>query len=132
MHAHTHKYIPFANHSITHYVLSIHFANVTVNFNCFYTFSAEITNYRAYFTVGRIFNERRHFKYVQTNVNTLECCRNRGCHLQSDIQCACARHHPQHCSGGISKPHFLKKHASYIYIYLWLICICMHKWILFP
>jgi hypothetical protein len=41
---------PFAYHFITHYVLSIHFTNVTVNFNCFHTFSTEMTNYRAYFT----------------------------------------------------------------------------------
>ena len=47
-----------------------------VNFNCFHSFSTEIMNCRAYFTVVRIFNEWRHFKYVQTNVNTLECCHN--------------------------------------------------------
>ena len=45
--------------------LSKPFTNVTVNLNCFHTFSTEITNYRAYFTVSGIFNERRHFKYVQ-------------------------------------------------------------------
>ena len=97
------------------HVLSIHFTNVTVNLNCFHIFSTEITNYRAYFTVCRIFNERRHFKYVQTNVNMLECCPNGGCRLSTDvgIQCAYARHRPQRWSGGISKRYLLKKHASY-------------------
>ena len=65
--------------------------------------------------VGGIFNEQRHFKYVQMNVNLLECCRNGVFRLPTDagIQCACARHRPQHCSGGISKWYLLKKHASY-------------------
>ena len=78
-----------------------------------WTFSNEITNYRVYFTVCRNFNEWRHIKYVQTNVNTLECCRNCSCRLPTDvgIQCACTRHLPQLCSGEISKRYLLKKHA---------------------
>jgi hypothetical protein len=56
-----------------------------MNFNCFHTFSTEIKNYRAYFRVGGIFNERRHLKYVQTNINMLECCRDDGCRLPTDL-----------------------------------------------
>ena len=111
------KYVIGARSS-THYVLSMHFTNVMVNFNCFHTFNTEITNYRTYFTVCRVFNEQRHFKYVQTNVNTLECCRNGGCRLPTDvvIQCTCVRHRPQRCSGGILKRYLLKK-ISLVYIY---------------
>ena len=102
------KYV-IGTRSINHYVFSIHLKNVMVNFNCFHTFNTEITNYRTYFTVCRVFNEQRHFKYVQTNVNTLECCHNGSYRLQ----CAYARHRPQCCSGGISKRYLLKKYASY-------------------
>ena len=56
-----------------------------VIFKCFHTFSTEITNYRAYSTVDGILNDRRHFKYIQKNVNMLECCRNGGCHLPTDV-----------------------------------------------
>ena len=65
--------------------------NVTVNFNCFHIFSTEIMNYRAYFTVVGIFNERRHFKYVQMNVNTLEWCCIGGCRLPTDVGIQCVR-----------------------------------------
>ena len=102
-----------------------------VNFNCFHSFSTEIMNCRAYFTVVRIFNEWRHFKYVQTNVNTLECCRNGGCRLPTGvgIQCACARHRPQPCSGGISKRYSLNKNMPRKYKIPFHVICNPHPWV---
>ena len=97
---------------------SIHFTNVTVNFDCFHIFSTEMKNYRRYFTVCRSFYERRYFKFVQTKVNMLKCCRNGGCLLPTDvgIQCACA----WHCSTAVEEfqnDTYLKD-MPHVYIYI--------------